>query len=199
MNVLLIDNRDSFTHNLADAFRVAGAKVAVVRNSIGAPEAMARAEGMILLSPGPGAPADAGCCVELVRLAAARVPLVGVCLGHQAIAEARGGRVARAPSPCHGKTSVLAHAGGGAFAGMPSPVNVGRYHSLCTPVDTLPEGVAVDAVLDGMAMAIRDEEAGQLGVQFHPESILTPQGDRMIANMLGWARDWLAARERRAA
>lgn len=199
MNVLLIDNRDSFTHNLADAFWTAGAQVVVVRNSISADEAMARSGEMVLLSPGPGTPEEAGCCVDLVRLAARRVPLVGVCLGHQAIVAGHGGIVRRAETPFHGKTSLLAHDGAGAFTGLPSPVNVGRYHSLCTPVDALPNGLFADAVLDGMAMAVRDEEAGQLGLQFHPESILTPRGSAMIDNILAWAQGWRAARVREAA
>lgn len=199
MNLLLVDNRDSFTHNLADAFRQAGARVSVVRNSISAADALARAEAegaAIVLSPGPGSPEEAGCCLELVRIAAGRMPLIGICLGHQAIVGARGGTVRRADEPCHGKVSRLRHHGTGPFAGLPDPLAIGRYHSLCTPVGALPAGMIVDAELDGMAMAIRDEEAGQIGLQFHPESILTPQGDRLVAAMLAWARE---RRLRRAA
>lgn len=191
MNVLLIDNRDSFTFNLMEAFRIAGASVDVVRNSIGAGQAFKRAlasEAAILLSPGPGGPADAGCCLELVRLANGRVPLIGICLGHQAIVQAAGGSVIRAAQPFHGKCSVVHHSGDGPFAGLPSPLTVARYHSLCTPVESLPRRFVVDAELDGMAMAIRDEEAGLLGLQFHPESILTPKGDKLVDGLLEWAR-----------
>ncbi len=199
MNLLLIDNRDSFTHNLADAFRQAGARVAVVRNSIAAADALARAEAedaAILLSPGPGSPEEAGCCLELVRIAAGRVPLIGICLGHQAIVRARGGMVRRADAPCHGKVSRLRHRGTGPFVGLPDPLAIGRYHSLCTPVDALPAGLIVDAQLEDMAMAIRDEKAGQIGLQFHPESILTPQGDKLVAAIMAWTRE---RRLRRAA
>lgn len=192
MNILLIDNRDSFTFNLADAFRGAGADVAVVRNDIDAAMTLDRAIGSgaaILLSPGPGAPDEAGCCLDLVRIAKGAVPLIGICLGHQAIAAEAGGAVTRAAEPCHGKCSVLDHGGSGPFEGLPSPLAIGRYHSLCTPIANLPARFIVDAELDGMAMAIRDDAAGQLGLQFHPESILTPKGDRLVSAMLGWARE----------
>jgi anthranilate synthase/aminodeoxychorismate synthase-like glutamine amidotransferase len=191
MNVLLIDNRDSFTFNLAEAFRVAGAQVAVVRNSIEAAVALRRAlemDATIILSPGPGGPADAGSCLELTHLARGRVPLIGICLGHQAIVEEAGGTVALANQPFHGKCSVLTHSGNGPFAGLPSPLTVGRYHSLCTPVRGLPGRFTVDAELDGMAMAIRDDSAAQLGLHFHPESILTPKCDRLAVALLSWAR-----------
>jgi anthranilate synthase/aminodeoxychorismate synthase-like glutamine amidotransferase len=191
VNILLIDNRDSFTFNLAEAFRLAGARPYVVRNSIDARSAFDRAlnmEATILLSPGPGRPADAGCCLELVRLARGRVPVIGICLGHQAIGEEAGCSVVRAPEPCHGKCSALEHNGTGPFAGLPTPLFVGRYHSLCVLVDGLPKRFIVDAKLAGMAMAIRDDVEAQLGLQFHPESILTPKGDRLIGAMLDWAR-----------
>ena len=191
MNILLVDNRDSFSFNLMEAFRVAGASVEVVRNSIGARPALDRAlasDAAIVLSPGPGRPADAGCCLELVRLASGRAPLVGICLGHQAIVEAAGGRVVRAAQPFHGKCSVVRHSGYGPFEGLPSPLTVARYHSLCTPVENLPRRFIVDAELDGMAMAIRDDPTAQLGLQFHPESILTPKGDKLVSALLLWAR-----------
>lgn len=195
MNVLIIDNRDSFTFNLAEACRAAGGRVAVVRNTIPAGMAFERSlaeQAVLMLSPGPGGPRDAGCCLDLVRLAKGRVPLIGICLGHQAIVEEAGGRVERAAAPCHGKVSRLDHGGGGPFAGLPSPLTVGRYHSLCTPVDGIPDRLRVDAVLDGMAMAVRDDAAGQIGLQFHPESILTPLGDRLVAGLLRSAADFLA-------
>ena len=192
LRILLIDNRDSFTFSLAEACRMAGAEVEVVRNSITADAALARAlrfGAILMLSPGPGEPRDAGCCMDLVALAAGRVPLIGICLGHQAIVEHGGGRVERAHEPCHGKASMIEHDGDGPFAGLPSPMRVGRYHSLCTPLNHVPEHLRVHAVLDGMAMAVCDEAAGQLGVQFHPESILTPMGDRLLGAMLRWAED----------
>lgn len=202
MNILLIDNRDSFTHNLADAFRQGGARVSVVRNTIVPAAALERAQDMaaaILLSPGPGRPADAGCCLALIEIAAGKVPVIGICLGHQAIVEARGGQVARAVVPCHGKVTYLEHDRQGVFTGLASPIAIGRYHSLCTPVADLPSGLGSDADLAGMAMAIRDDSAGQLGLQFHPESILTPQGDRLVSAMLDWASAWRSQRDEKKA
>lgn len=188
--ILLVDNRDSFTFNLADAVRSAGSEVVVVRNDIVAEEALARAIKLgasILLSPGPGEPTEAGCCLDLISLAKGQVPLIGICLGHQAIVAEAGGQVTRAAEPCHGKCSTLDHRGTGPFATLPNPMRVGRYHSLCTPMGGLPRRFMVDASLDGMAMAIRDDDAGQLGLQFHPESILTPRGDKLVAAVLDWA------------
>ena len=190
MNVLLIDNRDSFTFNLAVACRVAGAGVEVVRNSMPAEVALAYAErhgALIMLSPGPGGPHEAGCCMELIALAAGRVPVIGICLGHQAIVAHHGGEVVRAHEPCHGQSSAVAHDGDGPFAGLPSPMRVGRYHSLCTPVNDITERLGVHAVLDGMAMAVSNSEEGQYGLQFHPESILTPLGSRLLDGLLDWA------------
>jgi len=189
MRILLIDNRDSFTFSLAEACRVAGAEVEVVRNSIDAGAAFDRARrfgALLMLSPGPGAPRDAGCCLDLIALAAGKVPLIGICLGHQAIVAHHGGRVVRAHEPCHGKSSAVEHDGAGPFAGLPSPMRVGRYHSLCTPLNHIPDRLRVHAVLDGMAMAVSDSEAGQFGLQFHPESILTPLGARLIDGLLLW-------------
>ena len=190
MRILLIDNGDSFTAGLAAACRVAGAEVEIVDNAIPAHAALARAlnfGAVLMLSPGRGGPRDAGCCMELIALAAGRVPLIGICLGHQAIVEFAGGRVARSHEPSHGKSSAIDHDGEGPFAGLPSPMQVGRYHALCTPLNDVPEALRVHAVLDGMAMAVCHDEHGQFGLQFHPESILTPLGDRLISAMLGWA------------
>ncbi|MDQ3075093.1 MAG: aminodeoxychorismate/anthranilate synthase component II [Pseudomonadota bacterium] len=190
MKVLLIDNRDSFTFNLVEACRVAGALVEVTRNSIPAETAVARAlqcGALLMLSPGPGKPSGAGCSLDLITLAAGRVPLIGICLGHQAIVEAVGGTVVRAHEASHGKSSAIVHDGRGPFAGLPSPMRVGRYHSLCTPLNTIPERLRVHAVLDGMAMAVSDDEAGHFGLQFHPESILTPLGNRLFGALLDWA------------
>ncbi|GAA4022085.1 aminodeoxychorismate/anthranilate synthase component II [Sphingomonas swuensis] len=183
--VLLIDNLDSFTFNLVESLQRLGAEVAVRRNSIAADAALEEARRMnavIMISPGPGSPTEAGCCLELIALAKGRVPVIGICLGHQAIVEQAGGTVARAPEPVHGKSMLLAHDGAGPFAGLPSPVRVGRYHSLCTR--DLPERFTVHAQVDGMAMAFSDPQALQLGLQFHPESILTTHGEVMMANAL---------------
>ena len=188
MKLTLIDNRDSFTFNLVDAFRLAGAEVEVLRNSVDPEIALARAAGgAIILSPGPGTPAEAGCCLELIALAKGELPLIGICLGHQAIIEQAGGEVCRAASPVHGKVSALNHLHAGPFAGLPSPLSIGRYHSLCTPTAKVPDRFTVDADYEGMAMAVRDDAALQLGLQFHPESILTPRGQELITNLLRWA------------
>jgi anthranilate synthase/aminodeoxychorismate synthase-like glutamine amidotransferase len=183
--VLLIDNLDSFTFNLVESLARLGHEVHVRRSSIAAADALAQAQrlrAVIMISPGPGAPRDAGCCLELITLARGHVPVIGVCLGHQAIVEEAGGTVTRAPDPVHGKSMLLDHDGAGPFAGLASPVRVGRYHSLCTR--DLPKRFTVHSEVDGMAMAYSDAEALQLGLQFHPESILTTHGDAMLANAL---------------
>ncbi len=183
--ILLIDNLDSFTFNLVEAFQRLGCTVRTFRNAVPAEEALAMAEAsnaLIVLSPGPGSPDDAGCCLELVALAQGRVPLLGVCLGHQAIVQQAGGRVERADAPVHGKTNLVEHDGSGPLAGLPQPLRIGRYHSLCTR--DVPARFTVHAAIDGMAMAISDRAARQTGLQFHPESILTTAGDQMLANIL---------------
>ena len=185
-DVVLIDNLDSFSFNLVDAFQRLGSKVAVLRNRARAADVLDRAlrnGSLIVLSPGPGRPEDAGCCIELISLAAGRIPLVGICLGHQAIVSQAGGQVVRARVPVHGKASRLYHDGAGPFAGIDGPIHVGRYHSLCTP--SPPPRFRVHAEIEGMAMAISDENAMQVGLQFHPESILTTGGDQLLANILG--------------
>jgi anthranilate synthase/aminodeoxychorismate synthase-like glutamine amidotransferase len=187
-HVLLIDNLDSFTFNLVEAFERLGAEVQVLRNSVPAAEALALArekESLIVLSPGPGRPEDAGSMMELIGLAIGKVPVLGVCLGHQGIVQHAGGTVSRAPEPVHGKASLLTHDGAGPFAGINEPIHVGRYHSLCTR--DLPERFRVHAEIDGMAMAIGDRKALQTGLQFHPESILTRGGDTMLGNILAAA------------
>jgi anthranilate synthase/aminodeoxychorismate synthase-like glutamine amidotransferase len=186
--ILLIDNLDSFSFNLVESFQRLGCTGQTLRNSVAASEAIEIAEkrkAVIVLSPGPGKPEDAGCCMELIARAKARVPVLGICLGHQAIVKQAGGTVCRAPEPVHGKTSLLEHDGRGAFEGLPNPVRVGRYHSLCTR--QLPSSFIVHAHIDGMAMGISDPDAMQTGLQFHPESILTTHGDRMLANVLDQA------------
>jgi anthranilate synthase/aminodeoxychorismate synthase-like glutamine amidotransferase len=184
-NVLMVDNHDSFTFNIVEALERIGATVRTVRNEIAAGDALEQARqsnSIILLSPGPGRPEDAGCCIELIGLAKGKVPLFGVCLGHQAIVLEAGGDVVRAPEIVHGKTSLLEHDGKGLFAGVPNPARVGRYHSLCTP--NPPARFRVHAAIDGMAMAISDAAAKQVGVQFHPESVLTPVGQKILGNVL---------------
>lgn len=186
--VLLIDNLDSFSFNLVEALERLGCEVQAVRNRVDAGwafETALRRGAAIVLSPGPGGPREAGCCMELIALAKGRLPLLGICLGHQAIVLEAGGSVARAPEPVHGKTVRLAHDGAGPFAGLPSPLAVGRYHSLCTR--DVPARFRVHAALDGMAMAVSDQGALQAGLQFHPESILTPLGDAILANCLAAA------------
>ncbi|MBV8688390.1 MAG: aminodeoxychorismate/anthranilate synthase component II [Alphaproteobacteria bacterium] len=183
--ILLIDNLDSFTFNLVEAVQRLGSQVRVVRNTMPARAALAAAReagASILISPGPGAPVQAGCCLELIALAKGQVPVAGICLGQQAIVLEAGGEVARAPEPVHGKASLLDHDGEGPFAGIRGPVHVGRYHSLCTR--NLPSRFRVHAEIDGMAMAISDPDALQVGLQFHPESILTPAGQRILANLV---------------
>ena len=189
-SVLFIDNLDSFSFNLVDAFERQGCRVRVLRNSVSAAEAfdLARAErALIVLSPGPGIPDEAGCCMELVRLARGHIPLLGICLGHQAIAAVAGAEVDRAATPVHGKPCTITHVGRGAFQDLPSPLRVGRYHSLI--VNRPPPHLAVTARCGDEVMAIADEEGLQVGLQFHPESILTPAGDRILQNVLS---QWLA-------
>jgi anthranilate synthase component 2 len=189
-NVLFIDNFDSFTFNLVESFERLGCDINVLRNSIEAEEAFERAQrsdALIVLSPGPGKPRDAGCCLELIARAKGKVPLLGICLGHQAIVEESGGTVARAPEPVHGKSSLLDHDGQGPLRGLETPLTIGRYHSLCTR--DLPARFRIHAEIDGMAMAISDPQARQTGLQFHPESVLTLRGDAILRNVLEAARD----------
>jgi anthranilate synthase/aminodeoxychorismate synthase-like glutamine amidotransferase len=183
--VLMIDNLDSFTFNLVEALERLGCSVRVLRNSADAAQALAEAEeanALVVLSPGPGRPEEAGCCMELIERAIGRTPVLGVCLGHQAIVLQAGGEVGRAPAPVHGKASLLKHDGAGPFRGIDELSPVGRYHSLHTY--NLPGRFRVHAEADGIVMAISDEQALQWGLQFHPESILTRGGDRMLANIL---------------
>lgn len=187
--VLLIDNLDSFTFNLVEAFERLGADVRVLRNSVAAEDALALArerEALVVLSPGPGRPEEAGCMMELIARAKGEAPVLGVCLGHQGIVQQAGGAVTRAPEPVHGKASLLSHDGAGPFEGISEPIHIGRYHSLCTR--DLPARFRVHAAIDGMAMAISDPDARQWGLQFHPESILTRGGDTMLSNILAAAR-----------
>jgi|SRR5579872_2302879 len=184
-NVLMVDNHDSFTFNIVEALERLGAKVRTVRNEIDAKDAFdqaLRSGAIILISPGPGRPEAAGCSMELISLAKGKVPLLGVCLGHQAMVLEAGGEVVRASVAVHGKASLLEHDGSGPFAGLPNPIKIGRYHSLCTR--NPPVRFRVHAAIDEMAMAISDLRAKQIGVQFHPESVLTPIGQRILSNVL---------------
>jgi len=185
--ILLIDNYDSFTYNLVQYFGDLGAACEVRRNDrLTAAEAMALEPEAIVLSPGPCTPNEAGICVELVQAAAAaRTPLFGVCLGHQAIGQAFGGQVVRAPAPVHGKTSEIFHEDGDIFAGLPAPFLATRYHSLIVNRNSLPDALLPTAqTADGIIMGLRHREFPIYGVQFHPESIATSHGHDILKNFL---------------
>ena len=186
VRLLLIDNYDSFTYNLVQAFLVLGAEVAVHRNDTLTPaEARALAPTHLCISPGPGTPHDAGVSMDMIREFAGRIPVLGVCLGHQSIVEVFGGEVVRAGRLMHGKTSLLRHDARTLFERVPQPCEVGRYHSLIAEPASLPAALEVSARTDqGEIMAVRHRTLVVEGVQFHPESILTPEGPRMLANFL---------------
>ena len=190
MSFLLIDNYDSFTYNLFHYLGELGAEVEVVRNdAITAEQALARNPRGIVLSPGPCTPNEAGICLDVIALAAkARVPLLGVCLGHQAIGQSFGGEVVRAPVPVHGKTSRMHHSGTSLFAGLPSPYLATRYHSLVVKRETLPSSLEVTAwTEDGLIMGLAHKELPIAGVQFHPESIASEHGHALLRNFLSIA------------
>ena len=184
--ILLIDNYDSFVHNLARYLRRLGAETHVVRNdSIGVSAIRDLNPQAIVLSPGPCAPAQAGCCLEVVRELAGEVPMLGVCLGHEVIAEAFGGHIIRANEPVHGRASVIHHDDTGTFVGLPSSFLVGRYHSLVAERKSLPDCLRVNAWLpDDTVMAITHREHPVVGWQFHPESVLTEHGYALLAAFL---------------
>ena len=186
-HVLVVDNYDSFTYNLVQAFLATGVNVTVEYNDDITPE---RADDIdpshLVISPGPGRAEDAGVSVEMVRHFAGRIPILGVCLGHQAIGVAFGGNVDAALSLMHGKSSEIYHDRRSVFAGLPNPFVGGRYHSLAVSEVTLPDELAISAYTsDGEIMGIRHKSLPVEGVQFHPESVLTPLGDRLISNFLG--------------
>lgn len=185
---LLIDNYDSFTHNLRHALAACGAEVVVVRNdAITAEDALALRPRGIVLSPGPCGPQQAGVCMDLIR-AAGNVPLLGVCLGHQAIAAALGGVVERAPRPVHGRASPVFHDGSGLFAGLPSPFAAARYHSLIVSARGLPDDLRVTATTaDGLVMGLAHRRRPLYGVQFHPESIACEHGAALIGAFVALA------------
>lgn len=188
-HVFLIDNFDSFSFNLAYEFRMAGCEVEVWRNTISVEKALERlgeiSKPLIVLSPGPGTPAEAGCCIELIRKSNGRYPIFGVCLGHQAIVEAFGGTVDSANIIVHGKTSELDHDGKGLFAKVPNPMIIARYHSLIAA--RLPQELRATARTAGLVMAVEHTHLPIRGVQFHPESVLTTYGSLLIGNIVKWA------------
>jgi anthranilate synthase component 2 len=189
--ILLIDNYDSFTFNLVHFLGDLGAECDVRRNdTLTAAEAIALRPDAVVLSPGPCTPNEAGICLELIAQAAAsRIPVLGVCLGHQAIGQVFGGTVIRAPKPVHGKTSPIYHNDSGLFAGLPSPFSATRYHSLVVERDTLPSALTVTAwTEDGLIMGLAHRSLPIYGVQFHPESIASERGHDILANFLALAR-----------
>jgi para-aminobenzoate synthetase component 2 len=185
-HLLLIDNYDSFTYNLVQAFLVLGTQVSVYRNDARTPqEAQALAPSHLCISPGPGTPYDAGVSMDMIRTFAGRIPVLGVCLGHQAIVEVFGGKVVRADRLMHGKTSLVRHDQRTLFEGLPQPCEVGRYHSLIAAAATMPAELEVSArTAEEEIMAVRHRSLVVEGVQFHPESILTPDGPRLLGNFL---------------
>jgi anthranilate synthase component 2 len=185
-HILVIDNYDSFVYNLVQYLGELGARPTVARHDeLGLDDVERLAPDGILISPGPGRPADAGLSNELIRTWGARVPVFGVCLGQQCIGEVFGGRVVRAPEVVHGKTSIIHHDGKGVFAGLPNPLEATRYHSLIVEASSLPEVLEVTARTDdGLIMGLRHRELDVEGVQFHPESVLTAAGHDLVANFL---------------
>ncbi len=184
--ILLIDNYDSFVHNLARYIRRLGQETHVVRNDETTPDAIRDSKPQaILLSPGPCTPAEAGCSLDVVREFTGQIPLLGICLGHQTIAAALGGKVVRAQQPMHGRTSVIKHQGSPLFASIPSPLTVCRYHSLVVEASSLPAELQSTAADDeGQIMAFQHATHPVYGVQFHPEAVLTGYGYRLLANFL---------------
>jgi anthranilate synthase component 2/para-aminobenzoate synthetase component 2 len=184
--ILLIDNYDSLTYNNAQALGALGREVTVARNDvIDADRARDMAPEALVISPGPGRPENAGASLELIRALAGEVPILGVCLGHQAIGQVFGGRVERAETPVHGKTSEVFHDGKGIFQGLRNPLRAARYHSLVLPEDSIRPPLEVSAyTLDGEVMGVRHQGMMVEGVQFHPESIATGQGTKLLRNFL---------------
>ncbi len=182
--ILVVDNYDSFVFNLVQYLQQLGAEVEVRRNDDVDLDQISEFDG-VLISPGPGVPGDAGCCIELIRAADGSVPILGVCLGHQAIAEAFGGTVSQAPELLHGKTSRVLHRDDGVLDGLPQPFTATRYHSLAVDPASVPSELNVTAETDsGVIMALRHKDLPIEGVQFHPESVLTEGGHRLLANWL---------------
>lgn len=186
MMILMVDNYDSFTYNLVQELaELSDAEIHVLRNdAASAEEMLALGPQAVVISPGPGTPERAGVTMELIERAAA-VPLLGICLGHQALAAVHGARIVRAPEPVHGKTSEIHHGGGGVFAGLPEPLTATRYHSLVVERGSVPSKLEVTAWTDdGLVMGLEHRERPHHGVQFHPESYLTRDGMRLLAGFL---------------
>jgi anthranilate synthase component II len=189
--VTLIDNYDSFTWNLVHCLGRLGANVTVQRNDrTSVAEVMASAPDAIVLSPGPCRPRDAGICLELIAAAGDTIPIFGVCLGHQALGEAYGGEIVRAPVPVHGKLATIEHSGEAVFCGLNGPFRAARYHSLVVRASTIPEELTVTAKADGLVMALSHKRFPSHGVQFHPESIASEHGLRIFENFLDFAAQW---------
>ena len=186
VRMLLIDNYDSFTYNLVQAFAAMGASVMVYRNdAITIEEGLALDPTHLVISPGPGRPEHAGVSLDMIGAFAGKVPILGVCLGHQSIVQHYGGKIVRAERLMHGKTSMVKHDGETIFDGLSNPFEVGRYHSLCAEQETLPGDLIVTAQTDrGEIMGVRHKTLQIEGVQFHPESVLTPEGDDLMANFM---------------
>ncbi len=186
VRMLLIDNYDSFTYNLVQAFAAQGADVMVYRNdAITVDEALALEPTHLVISPGPGRPEDAGVSLDMIAAFAGKVPVLGVCLGHQSVVQHFGGEIVRAERLMHGKTSMAKHDGKTLFEGLPQPFEVGRYHSLCAEHESLPDVLELTAETErGEIMGVRHKTLPLEGVQFHPESVLTPEGDRLMANFM---------------
>lgn len=187
MKIILLDNYDSFTYNLVHYLGELGADVEVIRNdAITVDALMAKKPDGIVISPGPGAPKESGICLDLIQKASGKIPIFGVCLGMQAMGEAFGGKVVRAPKPMHGKVSEIYHEGRGVFKDLPIPFKATRYHSLIVDRGSLPECLEVTAVTadDGLIMGLSHKTHNTHGVQFHPESIASEQGHALIKNFL---------------
>jgi len=186
VRLLLVDNFDSFVYNLAQAFGSLGAEPVVLRNDVSVEHLASTSPDAVVISPGPGAPEDAGVSMDAIRYFAGRVPVFGVCLGHQCIGEVYGGTVVRSEvGPVHGKTSSIEHEGTGVFAGLTEPMEATRYHSLCVRESDLPDVLAITArAEDGTIMGLRHRHLAVEGVQFHPESVLSPEGTRLLDNLL---------------
>src|SRR5712692_7274813 len=199
--IILIDNYDSFTFNLVHYFGGLGAEVAVHRNDkIATDDVIAAEPDAIVLSPGPCTPNEAGICLDLIAQAAPKIPILGVCLGHQAIGQAFGGAVVRAPAPVHGKLSLIRHHGAGVFRGINGSFQSTRYHSLVVERDTMPDALSVTAdTEDRLVMGLAHKLLPVHGVQFHPESIASEHGHLMLKNFLDLAAAWNAAPGRRSA
>jgi anthranilate synthase/aminodeoxychorismate synthase-like glutamine amidotransferase len=192
MNIVILDNFDSFTFNLLDEFRAPDHHLHVWRNSMKANEAeerllMLNGKKLLVLSPGPGHPDDAGCMNELIKRMTNKIPIFGVCLGMQAMVSINGGKVTRAPQIVHGKARILEHEGELIFKGLSNRIHVGRYHSLSASV--IPKNFRIFGHSNDLVMAISQNDSPVIGIQFHPESILTTQGSRMIKNVIAWAKE----------